>query len=167
MLCTACNSQIFQPSHPDRRGACLPRTLLPLRPLHTLPGGRPSPEEAQAQAGVLPGALPQTPPSSPGPARSCPRAPRPTRPAAESRGTGLAGPGVQAWAAVGARVTPAAASVLGDTEATSVQGLGAPGAGMWAAAAGGAVVREAAAAKRRPQAWSRGRGLAGRGASSG
>lgn len=83
------------------------------------------------------------------------RGPSPTPPvpkltlvAAESGGAGLAGQGVQGPAAVGARFTEAAASLLGDSEATSVQGLGAPRARAWMGAARGAVIGKHAAAQR-------------------
>ena len=73
--------------------------------------------------------------------------------ATESSGTGLAGQGVQGPAVVGACFTELAASFLGDPEATSIQGLRAPGACTWMDTAGGAVVGKHAAAQTesRPQ----------------
>lgn len=73
--------------------------------------------------------------------------------ATESGRTGLAGQGVQGPAVVGARFTEPAGSLLGDPEATSIQGLRAPGAHTWMGTAGGAVVGKHAAAQTesRPQ----------------
>lgn len=77
-----------------------------------------------------------------------PLVPKLTLVAAESGGAGLAGQGVQGPAVVGARFTEAAASLLGDSEATSIQGLGAPRACTWMDAARGAVIGKHAAAQR-------------------
>lgn len=77
-----------------------------------------------------------------------PRFPKLTLVAAESRGAGLAGLGVEGLAAVGACFTEAAASLLRDPKASPIQGLGAPRARMRMGTARGAVIGKHTAAQR-------------------
>ena len=77
-----------------------------------------------------------------------PRLPKLTLLAAESRGAGLAGLGIQGLAAVGACFTEVAASLLGDPKTSPIQGLRTPRALTWMGTARGAVRGKHTAAQR-------------------